>query len=111
MQLYPGAKAYYLRRILHDWHDAACIRILRHIVAAAAPDSRVLISELVDPGTSTEADMRLICLDLNMMNIGGKERSEAQFAEVLNAAGLQLMKVWRGPADCLIEARLLLNKE
>jgi hypothetical protein len=41
-----------------------------------------------------------------MLNIGGKERSEDQFATLLAAAGLRLVKIWRGPADCLIEAVL-----
>lgn len=99
-----GAKAYYLRRILHDYSDAKCLEILSHIVAAAAPDTRILISEAVDPGTSTEADLPMICADFAMLNIGGKERTEAQFRTLLGAAGLKLVKVWKLPADCLLEA-------
>lgn len=39
-----------------------------------------------------------------MLNIGGKERTEAQFATLFKAVGLKLVKVWKGPADFLLEA-------
>lgn len=33
-------------------------------------------------------------LDMAMMVIGGKERSEKDFLELLDSAGLKLVKVW-----------------
>jgi hypothetical protein len=33
-------------------------------------------------------------MDIAMLAISGKERSEKEFARVLNAAGLRLVKVW-----------------
>ena len=101
-----GAKAYYLRRILHDYSDSKCVEMLSHLAAAAAPDSRILIADVVDPMTNNESDMPMVCTDITMLNIGGKERSEKQFAAILEGAGLELVKIWRGPDDCLIEAAL-----
>lgn len=102
-----GAKAYYLRRILHDYSDAKCVEILSHLAAAAAPDSKILIADVVDPMTNNEGDIPMVCTDITMLNIGGKERSEEQFTAVFAAAGLKLVKVWRGPDDCLIEAAVI----
>lgn len=99
-----GAKAYYLRRILHDYSDSKCVEILSRLAAAAAPDSKILIADVVDSMTNNETDIPMVCTDFTMLNIGGKERSEAEFAAILERAGLRLVKVWRGPDDCVIEA-------
>lgn len=48
----PPADAYVLARILHDWDDAACERILRGIRAAAAPGARLYDLDLVVPAGS-----------------------------------------------------------
>jgi demethylsterigmatocystin 6-O-methyltransferase len=52
-----GAKFYYLRHIIHDWTDEDCIRILKAIVPAMKPDSRIVIDEIVlpDEGTTWQA--------------------------------------------------------
>ena len=102
-----GARAYYLRRILHDYSDAKCIVILKHLAAAAAPDTLILVSEMMVPGIVGEGELPIVCMDMSMMNMGGKERSEKQFADILTAAGLELTKVWKGfGTDRLLEARL-----
>ena len=44
-----GAKAYHLRAICHDWSDAMVIKILKNIVPAMAPDSKILIADNVLP--------------------------------------------------------------
>lgn len=44
-----GADAYLLKRIIHDWDDAACLRILGTIRDAMAPGARMLIVEQVIP--------------------------------------------------------------
>lgn len=45
---------------------------------------------------------------LVMLAIGGKERSEKEFATLLEASGLELVKVWPAPVgtQAVIEARL-----
>ena len=96
-----------MRRVLRDYSDTKCIEILKHLAAAAAPDSVILISEMMIPATTGEGDLPIVCMDMSMLNMGGKERSDKQFAEILTAAGLELTKVWEGfGADRLLEARL-----
>ena len=92
---------------MHDYSDTKCIEILKHLAAAAAPDTVILISEMIMPATIGEGELPIVCMDMSMMNMGGKERSEKQFAELLNAAGLELTKVMEGyGTDRLLEARI-----
>lgn len=99
-----------MRRVLHDYSDTKCIEILKHLAAAAAPDTVILISEMMIPAIIGEGELPIICMDMSMMNMGGKERSDKQFAEILTAAGLELTKVWEGfGADRLLEARLAIQ--
>lgn len=44
-----GAKFYYIRQILHDWTDDDSIRILKAILPAMGPESRLVIDEVVLP--------------------------------------------------------------
>ncbi|POR33890.1 Sterigmatocystin 8-O-methyltransferase [Tolypocladium paradoxum] len=92
-----GAKAYLMRMILHDYADAVGVQILTCLAAAMAPDSRVLICEMVMPSRVNEADFPAAVLDQAVMTMGGKERTEQGFAKMLHAAGLELVKVWRVP--------------
>ena len=92
---------------MHDYSDTKCIEILKHLAAAAARDTVILISEMMVPTIIGEGELPVVCMDMSMMNMGGKERSENQFVEILTAAGLELTKVWEGfGADRLLEARL-----
>ena len=99
-----------MRRVLHDYSDSKCVDILKRLAEAAAPDTVVLISEVVVPPTVGEGQLPMICTDMNIMNMGGKERSEKQFADILTAAGFELAKAWKGfGTDRLLEARLAVN--
>lgn len=40
-----NARVYCVRMILHDWPDSTCIQILKHIRAAAGPDTELIIIE------------------------------------------------------------------
>ena len=99
-----AADAIVLRHVLHDWSDDECATILSHSRAVLADGGRVLIAEkVIIPGN----DPSLVkLLDLNMMAIGGKERTERQYRELLERAGLRLetIHVTPGPTD-VIEAR------
>ena len=86
------ADLYLLKRILHDWDDAAALRILRTVAKAMRPGARLLIIDAVMlPGNAPDPNKDL---DLNMMALtGGRERSEADFRALLNAAGLELATI------------------
>ena len=67
----------------------------------------ILVSEMMVPAVIGEGELPIVCMDMSMMNMGGKERSEKQFADILTAAGLELTRVWEGfGTDRLLEAQL-----
>lgn len=101
-----GAKAYYLRRILHDWGNEASKAILRNIVPAMGLGSRILINELVLPDQGCER--RMAMNDMVMLSFGGMERSKSQWLELLGDVGLSIKKIWRKEGENLavIEAVL-----
>jgi SAM-dependent methyltransferase len=94
----PEGDVYILGTILHDWDDARATEILRTIRAAARPDSRLLIIDAVVPAGNEPGGGKW--LDLLMLAIsGGKERSEAQWRELLAAGGFEPVRFH----DALIE--------
>ncbi|KAF2133644.1 S-adenosyl-L-methionine-dependent methyltransferase, partial [Dothidotthia symphoricarpi CBS 119687] len=64
-----NARAYFFRRVLHDWSDAVCRTILQNTVVAMAADSKVLIAEYEVPAVGAPA--KLTMQDINMMGLGG----------------------------------------
>lgn len=68
--------------------------------------SRVLITEFVVPQVG--ASMLPAWMDQTMMTFGGIERTEKNFARLLDISGLKLVKVWRAPGTPVgvVEARL-----
>jgi hypothetical protein len=87
-----GADAYLLKSILHDWDDAASVKILSACCAAMEPDSRLLIFEHLIGPPNTSARGKL--MDLNMLVMtGGQERSLAQFALLLKRSRFRLLSV------------------
>ncbi|RBR17231.1 hypothetical protein FVER53590_10263 [Fusarium verticillioides] len=103
-----GAKAYFMRMILHDYADTVGIKILTRLAEAMKPYSRVLICEMVLAPRVGEADFASAVLDQAVMTMGGKERTEAGFQKIFDTSGLELVKTWRlpgVPGGC-VEARL-----
>ncbi|KAI9066884.1 S-adenosyl-L-methionine-dependent methyltransferase [Trametes sanguinea] len=43
------AAAYIVTRVLHNWPDAQCIAILKNLRAAAGPDTKLIIHEMIIP--------------------------------------------------------------
>lgn len=92
-----GADAYVLKSVIHDWEDAEALAILRSCRAAMTEHSRILLIERVLPERIDPSDPltpgRFIH-DINMMlNPGGRERTEAEFGDLLARAGLRLTRV------------------
>ena len=88
----PSGDAVILSRVLHDWPDEACARILQRCRAAMAPSAELLILErVIGHGTGQRADKEA---DIHMhVVLGGKERTRAEFARLLAAAGFALERV------------------
>ncbi|KAF3403883.1 O-methyltransferase afvC [Penicillium rolfsii] len=102
------ASIYYFRRVFHDWPDfPEGKKILENTSVAMNRDhSRILIHDIIIPEMG--ATMTHAWQDISLMAIGGIERTEKDFARLLESAGLVLVKVWRKPGDIMgiVEARL-----
>lgn len=102
-----GHDAYVLAHVLHDWDDAQCLSILRRCREAMHRDARLLIVESVLPAGDAPHPGKL--LDLVMLTVtGGRERTETEFADLLTAAGLRLVRVVpTAAAQSIVEAAVV----
>ena len=82
----PAADVYLMSMVLHDWDDRSAVRIISTIADAAAPGARLVVIEcIVPPGDGPHFSK---ATDLVMLAIsGGKERTAAQYADLLAAGG------------------------
>ncbi|MEV5688749.1 MULTISPECIES: methyltransferase [unclassified Streptomyces] len=99
-----GSDVYLLKSIVHDWDDERVVTILGHIRAVIPPEGRLLIVEPVLPET-VDGSLRptMYLSDLNMLvNVGGRERTEAEFRSLCERAGFSLAGVTRLPAPAAI---------
>ncbi len=90
-----GGDIYLLVRVLHDWSDDDCIRILRSCRAAMDPDSRLLIVEqLLEPDPRRGRPTSYL-VDTQMMAMFGsaRERTKNEFDKLLAASGLRAQRV------------------
>jgi hypothetical protein len=127
-----GATVYYLRLILHDWPDSICKTILGHIVDAMSEKSKLLIFDAVWQGDDywmcgkdnedmvtgwSQSKRHMNIRTLHMMNklgisvprikltVGAKERSEAEWHELLESVGLKITNIYgRGLWQSIVEA-------
>ncbi len=83
-----GAGVHVLKHIIHDWDDERAVRILSNCQRALRPNGRLLLVEMVIPADNAPGPVQFI--DLNMLVLlGGRERSEAEFAALLKKAGFK----------------------
>jgi len=89
-----GGDAYVMKWIIHDWDDDDATRILGNVRAAIGPGGCLVVFDRVMPERITADDPVLqfgTLMDLNMLvNVTGRERTEAQFRSLLAAAGFRL---------------------
>jgi hypothetical protein len=87
-----GGDAYLLSHIIHDWSEAQCLSILGHCRRAMNNGSRLLLIEMVLPSGNTPHPGKL--LDMMMLvGPGGRERTEQEYATLLEQAGFRLSRV------------------
>ena len=84
-----GGDVYTLSRILHNWEDETCDRILERCHEAMDAEATLLIIErLVPEGESPGA---ALATDINMLAVfGGRERTATEFRTLLDKAGFDL---------------------
>ena len=87
-----GGDAYLLRWIIHDWDDERAVAILKRCHQAMTTQSKLLVIEAVLP--TGNAPFFHKWMDLTMMVItGGRERTEAEYRALFEAAGFQLTQI------------------
>jgi hypothetical protein len=103
-----GAHIYMLVRVLHDWPDTDCSRILESCRAAMAPGAILLLAEHLlepDPARGRPADY---LTDMQMMAMFGsaRQRSRQELQEMLRRCGFDVLRVipTRSPVS-ILEAR------
>ena len=84
-----------MSRILHDWPDEKALQLLRTCRKAVPDEGTLLLREgLLSEGPPSPARAQL---DLMMMAVtGGRERTEAEWRELLHRAGFALQRVLAG---------------
>jgi ubiquinone/menaquinone biosynthesis C-methylase UbiE len=87
----PSADAYLMRHVLHDWQDEQAVTILRNCQRAMNPQGRVLAIETVIPPLNEPCFGKW--LDLMMLVVDGRERTEDQYRRLFSRAGLTLSRV------------------
>lgn len=87
-----GGDAYILSHIMHDWNDDQCLTILGHCRKAMKPDARLLIVEMVLPPGDAPHPGKILDMVMLVL-VGGQERTEAEYAHLLDKAGFRLNRV------------------
>lgn len=86
----PGGDLIVMKNIIHDWNDAKAAAILK-ACRAAKPGKLLLVELVVPPGYAPHPSH---VLDLEMMVLcDGKERTEAEYRELMAGAGFRLTRV------------------
>ncbi|KAH9945424.1 S-adenosyl-L-methionine-dependent methyltransferase [Epithele typhae] len=125
------ASVFLLSRIMHDYDDENCLKILKHLRAAATPATSLLISEHILPYAcadgnvpADDAEIRAPAnspllpnlgtayagayhADLHMLTVfNGRERTAREFAALTRASGWKIARVHRNAVGlwCYITA-------
>jgi len=102
-----GADVYLLVRVLHDWKDEDCLRILRSCRTAMGADGILLLGEDILEPDPMRGKAKTYLVDMQMMAMFGhaRERTQAEWHDLLNTAGFAFQRVIpTGSAVSIIEA-------
>ncbi|MFC3986759.1 methyltransferase [Streptosporangium jomthongense] len=94
----PPGDLYLLARVLHDWDDAAAVRILRAVASGAPRQARLLLFEDLLPEHGVPASQQSWS-DVAMMVLyeGARERTLTEYRRLLEHGGWRFEKVVTGP--------------
>lgn len=96
-----GGDVYLIKHVIHDWDDDHAARILTRCREAMGLQSKLVIVEGVYPAKidASLAGRGAAANDVNMLvSTGGRQRSEAEFHELLEASGFALTRILPTPA-------------
>ena len=88
-----GGDAYIMKHIIHDWDDPRALTILRNIhIAMGEKKGKVILLEMVLPPGNDPHPAKFLDIEMLTM-VSGRERSEADFAELFQRAGFKLTRI------------------
>ena len=90
-----GGDAYVMSRILHDWDDDRDLVILRNCHRAMAEQGKLLVVETVLPPGNEPSLAKFADLTMLVIRVGARERTEAEYGDLLAHAGFKLARVIR----------------
>ena len=96
-----------MKSVIHDWNDERCVRILQNCRRVLQRGARLIVIDRVMPEKSEPNidNLSVVMSDLNMLSgIGGCERTEAEFCDLLAKGGFRMKCVVPAGRYCVIEA-------
>ena len=91
----PDTDCVIMSRVLHDWNDEQCIDILKNCNESLLDGGCLVLFEMVMP-EKPMMDMG-VRLNFNLLVIvGGRERKQYEFKELLCKSGFELKKIEKG---------------
>jgi hypothetical protein len=97
----PGADAYVLKHVIHDWNDRQATAILERVRAAIPQQGKLLLVEGVYPPRIDQSleSRGAAANDVNMLVCtGGRQRAEQEFRDLYATAGFRLTRIVPTPA-------------
>jgi hypothetical protein len=87
-----GGDVYFSENVIHDWNDEKALAILKTIHRAMPAHGKLLLFEMLIPPGNDPFFGKLLDLEM-MVLVGGKERTEAEYGALYEAAGFRLTRI------------------
>ena len=88
-----GGDLYVFGMIMHNWGDEDCIKILSNLRKVMKPSSKVVLLEYVIPEGKEPHFAKILDMEMLITYREGRERTEKEFREIFEAAGLTLTRI------------------
>ena len=95
-----GGDVYVLSHILHGWDGGRALDILRSVRRAIPEDGRLLVND----GILGAENPGLRLMDVLMLSVGGRERTEEEWRDLLDAGGFEVRTIHAAPRGTVLEA-------
>jgi len=94
-----GADLYLLRGVINDWPDREAIEILARCGEAARPAGRIVVLKGISPDETPRG------ITIEMVLVGGKQRTLSEFRELAKTAGLEVVSAGQQKSYYVVECR------
>lgn len=88
-----GGDAYMMSFILHGWDDERDLVILKNCHRAMPGHAKLLAVEMVVPPGNEPGLGKFADLNVMVMRVGARERTEAEYRDLLTRGGFKLIRV------------------